>query len=81
MIDLLLSFDDANDAILARAGDGKYPDQFASDPTIIEYLRPTRLPGRFGLVGSDRAHIISVGSDMVVVGFPSVGFRSGFGRN
>ena len=43
MIDLLLSFDDANDAILARAGDGKYPDQFASDPTIIEYLRPTRL--------------------------------------
>ena len=41
----------------------------------------SRNPGRFGLVGSDRAHIISVGSDMVVVGFLSVGFRSGFGRN
>ena len=43
MIDLLLSFEDANDAIMARALHGKYPDEFASDPTIIEYLRPTRL--------------------------------------
>ena len=43
MIDLLLSYEDANDAILARAANGKYPDELASDPTIIEYLRPTRL--------------------------------------
>ena len=43
MIDLLLSFEDANDAIVARAVNGKYPDKFASDPTITEYLRPTRL--------------------------------------
>jgi hypothetical protein len=41
-------------------------------------LTPTDclLPGRFGLIGSDRAHIISVGSDRFVVGF-----RSGFGRD
>ena len=43
MIDLLLSFDDAHDAILARAANGKYPDEFACDQTIIEYLQPVRL--------------------------------------
>ena len=40
---LLLSFEDANDAILTRTVNGKYPDELASDSTIIEYLRPTRL--------------------------------------
>lgn len=43
MIDLLLSFEDANDAIVTRAVNRKYPDELASDPTIIEYLRSTRL--------------------------------------
>ena len=43
MIDLLLSYGDANVAIIAKTSNGKFPDELATDQTIIEYLRPTRL--------------------------------------
>jgi len=43
MIDLLLSYEDANVAIIVKTTNGKFPDELATDPTIIEYLRPTRL--------------------------------------
>jgi large subunit ribosomal protein L40e len=43
MIDLLLSYEDANLAIIAKTSSDKFPDEFATDQTIIEYLRPTRL--------------------------------------
>jgi ubiquitin len=42
MIDLLLSHEDANVAIIAKTIEGKFPDELATDRTIIEYLRPTR---------------------------------------
>jgi hypothetical protein len=43
MIDLLLSYGDANLVITAKTTNGKFADELATDPTIIEYLRPTRL--------------------------------------
>ncbi|CAF1090865.1 unnamed protein product [Adineta steineri] len=43
MIDLLLSYGDANTAILAKTSNNKFPDELATDSTIIEYLRPTRM--------------------------------------
>lgn len=43
MIDLLLSYGDANHVITAKTMSGKFADELATDPTIIEYLRPTRL--------------------------------------
>ena len=43
MIELLLSCGDANTAIATRTTDEKFPDEFATDPQIIEYLQPRRL--------------------------------------
>jgi hypothetical protein len=43
MIDLLLSYEDANNAIKAETSNGKFPDELATDQTIVDYLRPTRL--------------------------------------
>ncbi|CAF0890414.1 unnamed protein product [Adineta steineri] len=43
MIDLLLSYGDANTAIVAKTSNKKFPDELATDSTIIEYLRPTRM--------------------------------------
>ncbi|CAF2997790.1 unnamed protein product [Rotaria sp. Silwood2] len=42
MIDLLLSYEDGNVAIIAKTANGKFPDELATDLTIIEYLRPKR---------------------------------------
>ncbi|CAF1521212.1 unnamed protein product [Adineta steineri] len=43
MIDLLLSYGDANAAIITKTGNSKFPDELVTDSTIIEYLRPTRM--------------------------------------
>ncbi|CAF1073209.1 unnamed protein product [Adineta steineri] len=43
MIDLLLSYGDANAAIVAKTSNNKFPDELATDSIIIEYLRPTRM--------------------------------------
>ncbi|CAF2906522.1 unnamed protein product [Rotaria sp. Silwood2] len=43
MIDLLLSYENANLATIAKTSNGKFPDELATDQTIIDYLRPTRL--------------------------------------
>ncbi|CAF1383023.1 unnamed protein product [Rotaria sordida] len=43
MIDLLLCYENANLATIAKTSNGKFPDEFATDQTIINYLRPTRL--------------------------------------
>lgn len=43
MIDLLLSCDDGNTALIAKTSTGRFADEFASDQAIIDYLRPIRL--------------------------------------
>jgi len=43
MIDLLLSCDNENLALLAKTSTGKYADEFATDQNIIDYLRPARI--------------------------------------
>ncbi|CAF3807688.1 unnamed protein product [Rotaria sp. Silwood1] len=43
MIDLLLSYENANLATIAKTSNGKFPDELATDQTITDYLRPTRL--------------------------------------
>lgn len=43
MIDLLLSYGDANRAIVAQTNSKRFPDELATDSVIVEYLRPKRL--------------------------------------
>ena len=43
MIDLLLSCDGGNTALIAKTSTGQFADQLASDQSIIDYLRPTRI--------------------------------------
>ena len=43
MIDLLLSSGDGDYAITAKTSNGKFPDELATDQTIVDYLRPKRL--------------------------------------
>lgn len=42
VIDLLLSYEDVNNAIIAKTCNDKFPDELATDQTIVDYLRPTR---------------------------------------
>jgi ankyrin repeat protein len=43
MIDLLLSYEDADSALLAETMDHIFPDELATDQAIVEYIRPARL--------------------------------------
>ena len=43
MIDLLLSYEDANAVIIAKTSNDKFPDELTIDQAIIDYLRPRRL--------------------------------------
>jgi ubiquitin len=43
MIDLLLSYGDADSAITVRTSNDKFPDELATDQAIVDYLRPKRL--------------------------------------
>lgn len=43
MIDLLLSCGNENLALLAKTTTGKFADEFATDQSIIDYLRPARI--------------------------------------
>ncbi|CAF1184088.1 unnamed protein product [Didymodactylos carnosus] len=43
MIDLLLSCDETIAALTAKTYHGRFPDELATDQTLIDYLRPTRM--------------------------------------
>lgn len=40
---MLLSYEDANIAVITKTRHGKFPDELATDQTIVDYLRPIRL--------------------------------------